>query len=335
MRAIWYERTGPADQVLTYGDMDVPSLGPEDVLVKVHTSGVNPSDTKRRSGNIAVAFPRIIPHSDGAGIIEAVGTAISPSRVGERVWLWNAQFGRLFGTAAEYIVLPSMQATHLPDVVNFETGACLGIPALTAHRCLFADGPIHGQTLLIAGGAGAVGHAAIQLAKWGGARVITTISSAEKAAVVRTAGADYVLEYTREDVATRIGEITQGQGVDRIIDVAFGQNVTLDVNVLKTNGVIATYGSDAEAYPRLPFFELLRKDITVRFILVYIIPEAARERGITDVNAAVEAGILRPIIAARYSLWEVSQAHVAVESGKMIGNIVINVEKGSCESMSS
>ncbi len=329
MHATWYEQTGPADQVLIFGDMDIPSLGPEDVLVRVHTSGVNPSDTKRRSGNSAVAFPRIIPHSDGAGIIEAVGTAISPSRVGERVWLWNAQFGRPFGTAAEYIVLPSVQAVHLPDAVNFEAGACLGIPALTAHRCLFADGSIHDQTVLVAGGAGAVGHAAIQLAKWGGACVITTVSSPEKAALAHTAGADHVLEYTKEDVAARIGEITQGHGVDRIIDVAFGQNVTLDVNVLKTNGVIATYGSDAEPYPRLPFFELLRKDITVRFILVYIIPNAAREHGLTDVNAALEAGALRPIIAARFPLRETSQAHQAVESGQMIGNVVINVdEKG-------
>ena len=189
MYATWYEQQGSADHVLQSGAMDIPLPGPEEVLVRVHTSGVNPSDIKRRSAylNQPMVFPRIIPHSDGAGIIEAVGSAVASSRIGERVWLWNAQFGRPFGTAAEYAVLPATQAVHLPDAIDFETGACLGIPALTAHRALFVDGPIHGQTVVIAGGAGAVGHAAIQLAKWGGATVITTVSSTEKGAVARSA----------------------------------------------------------------------------------------------------------------------------------------------------
>ncbi len=331
MYAVWYERLGPADQVLHFGEMEVPSLGPDEVRVRVHTSGVNPSDVKRRSGtsNLPLPFPRIIPQSDGAGVIEAVGTNVSPSRIGERVWLWNAQFGRPLGTAAEYVVLPGAQTVHLPDTVDFETGACLGIPALTAHRCLFADGPVRGQTILITGGAGAVGYAAIQLAKWGGATVITTVSSPEKAAVAQAAGADYVLDYRREDVATRIGEITSGNGVDRIVDVAFGQNVTLDVSVIKANGVIATYGSDADAYPPLPFYELLRKDITVRFILVYLLPDGARQQGIDDVNAALEAGALRPIIATRFPLRETVQAHQAVESGKLIGNAIIDIAEGA------
>jgi NADPH2:quinone reductase len=327
MYAVWYEQLGPADQVLHFGEMEIPALGPDEVRVRVHTSGVNPSDVKRRSGasNIPLPFPRIIPQSDGAGVIEAVGANVSPSRVGERVWLWNAQFGRPFGTAAEYVVLSSAQAVHLPDSIDFETGACLGVPALTAHYCLFAEGPVRGQTILIAGGAGAVGYAAIQLAKWGGATVITTVSSVEKAAVARDAGADYVLDYNREDVAARIGEITSGKGVDRIVDVAFGRNVTLDIDVIKTNGVIAAYGSDADAYPPLPFYELLRKDITVHFVLVYLLPDAARKRGIADVNAALEAGALRPIIAARFPLRETVQAHQAVESGRIIGNVIVDI----------
>ncbi|MFL6546583.1 MAG: NADPH:quinone reductase [Candidatus Udaeobacter sp.] len=331
MYASWYERTGPADQVLQFGEIEIPSPGPDDVLVRVHTSGVNPSDTKGRNGNSRRpgTFSRIIPHSDGAGVIEAVGDAVSPSRVGERVWLWNAQFGRSFGTAAEYVVLPSIQAVHLPDSVDFAAGACLGIPALTAHACLFGDGPIQGQTVLISGGAGAVGHAAIQLAKWGGATVITTISSPEKEAVARSAGADYVLNYKNEDIATRIDEITQHKGVDRIVDVAFGQNVLLDTSVIKRNGVIAIYGSDAEAYPRLPLFELLIKDITIHLVLVYILPDAARERGLADVNAALEAEALRPIIGARFPLRETVQAHQALESGNVIGNVVIDVAESS------
>ncbi len=331
MDAVWYEQLGPAEAVLHFGEMEVPSLGSDEVRVRIHTSGVNPSDVKRRSGasNLPLAFPRVIPQSDGAGVIEAVGTNVSPSRVGERVWLWNAQFGRPFGTAAEYVVLPSAQAVHLPDTVAFETGACLGVPALTAHRCLFADGPVRGQTILIAGGAGAVGYAAIQLAKWGGATVITTVSSPEKAAVAQAAGADYVLDYRREDVAARIGEITSGIGVDRIVDVAFGRNVTLDVSVIKTNGVIAAYGSDADAYPALPFYELLRKDITVHFILVYLLPDAARKRGITDVNVALEAGALQPIIAARFPLRETIQAHQAVERGNLIGNVIIDIAESA------
>lgn len=331
MYAVWYEQVGPADQVLQFGDMEVPTLGPDEVRVRIHASGVNPSDVKRRSGanNLPLAFPRVIPQSDGAGVIEAVGANVSPSRVGERVWLWNAQFGRPFGTAAEYVVLPSGQAAHLPDRVDFETGACLGIPALTAHGCLFADGPIQDQTVLITGGAGAVGSAAIQLAKWGGATVLTTISSPEKGAVARDAGADYVLNYKQEDVAARISEITQRTGVDRIIDVAFGQNVMLDATIIKPGGVIATYGSEAEGYPRLPFYELMRKTITIRFVLVYVLSDAARQQGIADVNAALEAGALRPIIAARFPLHETVQAHQAVERGNLIGNVVIDIAESA------
>jgi NADPH2:quinone reductase len=323
MHAIWYDHTGPADQVLTFGEIDLPQPGPEDVLVRMRVSGVNPSDTKRRGGNTPMAFPRIIPHSDGAGIIEAVGSAVPASRVGERVWLWNAQFGRPFGTAAEYVVLPSRQAVRLPDSVDLTTGACLGIPALTAHRCLFVDGPVQGQTVLVSGGAGAVGNATIQLAKWGGAMVITTVSSAEKAAA-RAAGADHVLDYRKEDVATRISEITQGAGVDRIVEVAFGRNLPTDSAVIKQNGVIASYASDP--YPQLPFYELMRKDITLRLTLVYIIPIAAREQGIADVNTALEAGALRPIIAAQFPLQETALAHQAVESRQMIGNVVVKVD---------
>lgn len=327
MDAAWYEQQGSAEDVLRVGKMEVPSPGPVEVLVRVYTSGINPSDTKRRSAyrGQPMGFARIIPHSDGAGIIEAVGSAVSASRVGERVWLWNAQFGRPFGTAAEYVVLPAAQAVPLPERADFATGACLGIPALTAHRALFADGPIHNQTVLIAGGAGAVGHAAIQLAKWGGATVITTVSSDEKGAIACAAGADVVLQYPREDVAARVNEITQGKGVDRIVEVAFGPNLQLDARIIKPNGVIATYDSETEGYPPLPFFELMIRNITLRLILVYTMPDSAREQAITDIQTTLEAGVLRPLIGARFPLQKIIQAHQAIERRQYVGHVILDL----------
>jgi NADPH:quinone reductase len=322
MQAVWYEQNGPADQVLTYGQIEDPQVGPDEVRVRLHSSGVNPSDTKRRGGTV-MAFPRIIPHSDGAGVIERVGSNVPVERIGERVWLWNAQFGRALGTAAEYIVVPSAQAVPLPENVDFATGACLGIPALTAHRCLFADGPIVGQTILISGGAGAVGNAAVQLAKWAGATVITTVSSPEKAQIARDSGADYVLDYTKEDVVARINEITNGVGVQRIVEVAFGRNLAINLEVLQQNGTIATYGSDAEREPRIPFYDLMYKDMTVRFVLVYLLTDEARLQGITDITTALVEQKFRPIIAQSFPLSQTAQAHQAVESGKMLGNVVI------------
>lgn len=326
MYAAWYERNGSADEVLMVGEMDDPQVGPGEVRVRVHASGVNPSDVKRRAGSTAkMAFARVVPQSDGAGIIDAVGEGVPAERVGERVWLWNAQFGRPFGTAAQYISLPSEQAVHLPDNVDFAAGACLGIPALTAHYGLFADGPIAGQTVLISGGSGAVGNAAVQLAKWGGATVITTVSSSNKAEVARAAGADYVLNYRDEDVQARIKDITEGKGVDRIVEVAFGTNLALDLAVLKQSSVLATYGSDAESEPRIPFGTLLSNDITVRFILVYLLKGQLRRQGIEDVNASLAAGKLKPLVAQHYPLEQIKAAHKAVESGQVVGNVVIDV----------
>jgi NADPH:quinone reductase len=327
MYAAWYEQQGPAEDVLHVGEMEKPSPGPVDVLVRVCISGVNPSDTKRRSAyrGQPPGFSRIIPHSDGAGVIEAVGSAVSASRVGERVWLWNAQFGRPFGTAAEYVVLPATQAVPLSDRADFETGASLGIPALTAHRTLFADGPIHGQTVLIAGGAGAVGHAAIQLARWAGATVITTVSSDEKGEVARAAGADVVLHYPREDVTARVSEITHGKGVDRIVEVAFGPNLQLDARIIKPNGVIAAYDSETEGYPPLPFFELMIRNVTLRLILVYGMPDMAREQAITDIQTTLETGVLRPLVGARFPLREIIQAHQAIERRQYVGHVILDL----------
>jgi NADPH2:quinone reductase len=258
-------------------------------------------------------------------VIDAVGEGVPAGRVGERVWLYEAQLGRPFGTAAEYVALPSANAVRLPDTTDFAGGACLGVPAMTAHYCVFADGPVAGQTVLVQGGAGAVGNYAVQLAKGGGATVITTVSSAEKAEVARLAGADHVLNYRTEDVIARIGELTGGAGVDRIVDVAFGANLPVTVAVLKPNGVVASYSSDAEPQPRLPFGELLRKNATLRIALVYVMPRAAHEAAIADITAGLEAGTLRHVVARHFPLAEVAAAHEAVESGRMIGNVLVDL----------
>ncbi len=328
MQAVWYEKTGDIN-VLQYGERPIPKLGKGEVLVRVHASGVNPSDTKVRSGwgGMTLQYPLVIPHNDGAGTIEQVGDGVSSDRINERVWIYEAQFGRPFGTAAEYVVVPSQQAVLLPTNVSFEEGACLGVPAMTAHRAVFADGSVAGQTILVTGGAGAVGYYAVQLAKWGGAIVITTVSRPEQAKLAQEAGADYVINYKTEDVVTRIREITGVErGVDRVVDVDFAANLPISEVVLRASGVIATYSSNAgnpAARPEIPFFSLLLNNITLRTILVYTMPEAAKQAAIQDISAALSSGKLKHNIAQRFSLAEMAAAHEAQDSGKIIGKVIV------------
>jgi NADPH2:quinone reductase len=272
-------------------------------------------------------FPKIIPHSDGAGVIDAVGEGVERSRIAERVWLFNAQWQRPFGTAAEYVALPSSQAVRLPDNTSFAEGACLGIPAMTAHRCVFSDGSVAGQTLLIVGGAGVVGSYAIQLARWGGATVITTISSPEKAERARQAGANHILNYKTEDIAGNIADITEERGVDRIIDVAFGTNLFTDIAVLRENGVIATYGSDSSHNPCIPFYSLLNGGVTVRFVFVYTLPRLARHDAISDIQSCLEGGWLRQMISRRFPLAAIVAAHEEVENGSGPGKVLIDLNR--------
>lgn len=326
MKAAFYDRNGPADEVLQVGDIPMPAPGPGEVLVRVKASGVNPSDVKSRAGLRAkMSYPRVVPHSDGAGVIEAIGAGVDPARVGERVWLWNGQWQRPFGTAAEYIALPSFQAPHLPDGVPYEAGACLGIPAMTAHRCVFADGAVAGQTILVTGGAGAVGHYAIQLARWGGARVVATVSNAEKEAHAKAAGADRVVNYRTEDVVQAVKDFTQGQGADRAVEVEFGGNLQTTLACLKTNGTIAAYASSAVMEPKIPFYPMMFMGLTLRTVLVYILPEAARRQSIQDINQALVQGALVHGIAETYPLEKIAAAHEAVESGGTIGNVVVTI----------
>lgn len=327
MRAVWYDETGPAAQVLRLGDIETPLPGPGEVRVRLHASGVNPSDVKSRAGlRGPMAFPRVIPHSDGAGVIDAVGDGVSPARIGTSVWVWNAAYRRPFGTLAEYVCLPEQQAVALPAGTSFDAGACLGIPASTACHAIFADGDVSGQTVLVTGGAGAVGHYAIQLARWGGARVISTVSGPEKAAAAEAAGAHAVINYREGDVAAAILEANQGKPVDRVVEVEFGGNLPITNAVIGEGGVIAAYGSMADAEPKLPFYSFMFLNVTLRMLIVYLLSPQERANVVSRLTAALEEGALAHAIAATFDLADSARAHEAVESGQLIGNAVIRID---------
>ena len=327
MRAAWYEKNGSAADVLKLGDLPIPEPGPGEVRVRVVVSGLNPTDVKSRAGSRPMGFPRIVPHQDGAGVIDAVGPGVPTSRVGERVWLYIVQWQRPWGTAAEYTVVPAARAVTLPATTSFVEGACLGIPAGTAHRCLFADGPIQGQTVLVTGGAGAVGHYAVQLAKWAGASVIATVSSKEKAVLAMEAGADHVVNYRSGDAAAEILELTGGAGVDRIVDVDFGGNLPVSVKVIKVNGVISAYASAGDTEPKLPYSAIMAKNVALRPVLIYTMPEGAKDEAARDILAHVQAGRLLHTLGAHCPLDRIVEAHQAQEIGKVTGNIVLEVTR--------
>lgn len=332
MRAAYYDRTGPANEVLQVADVPTPTPGAGEVRVKVHWSGVNPSDVKSRRGRRTTnpaAATRMIPHSDGAGVIDQVGEGVPAARVGERVWTWNAAWRRTSGTCADYVVLPSEQAVVLPRGVPMEVGACLGIPALTACHAVHVDAGVAGKRVLIPGGAGAVGHYAIQFAKLGGAKqILSTVSSPEKAAAAREAGADVTINYKSEDVAARVMAETGGRGVDRIIEVDTSANIGIDLNVLADDGLIVVYGSGADDIP-VPFFAALLKNTRMRFFAVYTLTAMARERAQSRLQALLEKNILVHTIAARIPMQRVVEAHELVEQGRVIGNVVVQVAADS------
>ena len=324
MRAAWYERQGPADEVLQVGERQRPEPGRGEVRVRIHASGVNPSDTYARSGRQGpMAFARVIPHQDGAGTIDAVGEGVPASRVGERVWVYEATWKRPGGTAAEYCVVPAARAVALPDNVDFDAGACLGIPAMTAHRAVFTDGPVRGRTILVTGGAGAVGSTAIQLAAWGGATVLATVSSDEKARVARAAGAEHTINYRQQDVAAEIQRLTGG--VDRVVEVDFGGNLPTTLQVLKPSGTLASYATRGDEKPGVPFRTLMVKNLTVHAILVYTMPEPAKAAAMADITRALQEGGLRPVITRRLPLERIAEAHAHVEQVSSTGNTVLQV----------
>ena len=320
MRAALYDRYGPAGDVLRVQEIERPEPGPGEVRVKVEVSGINPTDWKSRAG----ATPRPIdgfqiPHHDGAGVIDKVGQGVDPGRNGERVWLWMAAAGRRWGTAAQWSVVPQRQAVRLPDGISPELGASLGVPAITAHRCLFADGPLDGKTVLVAGGAGAVGHFAIELAKQAGAKVITTVSGPQKAELAARAGADYVVNYRDADAAVQIRSLAPA--IDRVIELALGANLELDLAVASPHAHIVTYAAEP-ADPVLPVRACMTANVTLRFVLLYGVPPAALDQAARDITTALTDGRLTELPVTRFGLDDIAAAQEAVEAGAL-GKVLI------------
>lgn len=327
MQAAWYEAFGSAAEVLQSGDRPSPAPSAGEVLVRVAASGINPSDVKKRAGS----FPNllddgyVIPNSDGAGVIEAVGDGVRPGRVGERVWVYQAQYGRRFGTAAEFVAIDSTRAPPLPANTEFTTGACLGIPAMTAHRTVFADGDVRGQTLLVTGGAGRVGHYAIQWAHQAGARVIATASNDQDVAACERAGANATVDHRQADWSDAVLENTRGTPVDRVIEVELGANLESVLKIVKTGGVIATYSSTQISEPVLPFYQMMYMDLTVRFVIVYAMPESAKQHAVDDISQALTGNRLQHRIADTRPLHDIVSASELIEGGSIRGSVVLTM----------
>ena len=330
MRASIYERRGPAREVLRIIDRPIPEPAAGEVRIKMAVSSVNPTDIKARSvwlGQTAMPAPLITPHRDGAGIIDKVGGGVDPARVGERVWLSVLDRARPFGTAAEYTTIPTHLAWKLPDRASFAEGAAIPIPALTAYCALFRDEPIKGKTVLVHGGAGAVGFYAVQLAKWGKAgKTIATISRDEQAAKARDAGADAVINYRLTDVQDQIEAAAGGvNAVHHIVDVNFGANAALDAALIANNGSLVAYGSDADASPSIPFYTFMQKDVLIRAAILYQIPQTLLAKAAADINRLLAEGRLKHQIASRFALDQIVEAHEMQESGRTIGKILIDI----------
>ncbi|HVA52777.1 MAG TPA: NADPH:quinone reductase [Acidimicrobiales bacterium] len=339
MKAIAHSLTGDSD-VLHLVELPVPEPGPGEVRVRVVVSGVNPTDWKSRRGSApgqALAFPEVVPNQDGAGVVEALGEGVDTLRVGQRVWLWEAAWQRANGTAEEEVVLPRGHVVALPDNASMDLGASLGVPAITAHRCLtvaeefparLSPGALVGRTILVAGGAGAVGHAAIQLAKWAGAIVIATVSGEAKGDLARLAGADHVVNYNDEDASSSIRTFAP-QGVDLVVEVSFGVNQGLDKEVCAPGATVAVYATNGGDEVTLRVRDHMTRNTRLQFVLLYTVPMAAKNEAIAAVTAAVVDGALTigphsglPII--RFDLERTGDAHDRVEGGA-VGKVLIDV----------
>jgi NADPH2:quinone reductase len=328
MRAAWYEIQGPARDVLVAGEMPDPEPGAGEVRIRIAASGINPGDVKKRQDSFGygMPYPRVIPHSDGAGTVDRVGDGVPTSRVGERVWCYGAQSYRPFGTAAEYVVVPTAQAVPLPDGVPFEQGACLGIPGITAHRCVHAAGPVAGRVVLVQGGAGAVGLFAVHLARQAGARVIATVRSGEDEAVASRAGAHEVIRtggVPAEEVVDRIRTLAP-EGVNHIVEVAFDANIAADATVLAPGGSLAAYAT-GEPTPSVPFWPFVFKNIRVFFLGSDDFPPEAKAEAARDLNAALEAKWLGFENIQKFTLPAIAEAHESVESRKALGRVIVTL----------
>lgn len=329
MKAVTYTTFGAAAEVLKLIDLPTPEPQPGEVLVRLAASGVNPSDIRARAGGrpgvTKPPFPTIIPHSDGAGVIEAVGEGVNPARVGEKVWIWNGQWQRPFGTAAEYIALPALQAVALPENVSFAQGAVLGIPALTAVHTVLGAGPVAGKHVLVSGGGGSVGYLAIQVAAASGATVITTCGSDEDRQAALAAGATAALNYRSETLASDILDATGGKLIDLAVEVEFGQNIATLTEVLCERGRIAAYGSARDMSPVLPFYPLMFKAVSIDLALIYLLDDGQRETAIGHLNALLTRGALDLRIAETLPLEDCAKAHDMVAAGARSGAVILTM----------
>ncbi len=325
MKAAWYSRNGEARDVLQVGELPDPKPGPGEVRVRLAASGVNPSDVKSRRGR-PLGNELVVPHSDGAGVVDAVGAGVSASRIGQRVWIWNGQWQRSMGTACEAIALPGAQAMELPEGTSFDAGACLGIPALTAVQAIHLAGPLAGRDVLVTGAGNAVGHYVTQLATQAGARVIGTVGSEAKAVHARAAGVAETIDYKHEAVAERVKALTQGRGVDVVIDMDFSSTARLlSQGVLRAHGQLVCYGSNDTGDVAIHFRTLNWLSLGLKFFLVYELSPADRSRCVAELQALLNAGRLQHSIGSRFSLNQIATAHETVEAGREIGNVVISL----------
>ena len=328
MKAIWYEKQGEARAVLQYGERATSQPATGEVRVRLHTSAVNPSDVKKRSGMQPAGFGNgfVIPHSDGAGVIDAVGQGVPEQRCGQRVWVYQAQFERNCGTAAQYVTLPSEMAPALPDNTGFEVGACIGIPMMTAHRCVHNGGSLSGRYVLVTGASGRVGYYAAQWAKLADAYVIATAGSAARCRIAEQTGADRVLNYRQDNLVDEITRATGGAGVDHIVDVEFGINAKTSAALLNNNGSISTYSSSLSPEPIIPFYPLMFKNISLNMVLVYNMPEQAKQQAIDDIYHALRQDRLKHRIAETWPLAQTANAHESIEKGGLDGCVVIHID---------
>lgn len=326
MLAAFYTRQGPAAEVLEVGEQSTPEPAAGEVRVRLRTSGVNPSDYKVRKGGFgrALAYPVVIPHSDGAGVIDAVGAGVPASRIGERVWIWNGQWNRAFGTAAQWIALPSAQAVRMPDTLGDAEAACLGIPAFTAWQAVHQAKIEPGMRVLVTGGAGSVSHYAIQLAKRRGATVLTTVSTEAKAAHAREAGADEVIFYRREDVGARVQAASAGLGVDRVIEMDLSANAALYPACVRAGAIVVVYGM-GQTESTLPTGWFMRNRLTLSFVYIYEIDAADRAAGLRELDALLRENALRHTVALRLPLADIARAHDIVEHGQVLGHLVLDI----------
>jgi NADPH2:quinone reductase len=330
MRAIWYEQQGSAHDVLVLGEMPDPEPGPGEVRIRVAASGINPGDVRKRQNSFGVGmpYPRIIPHSDGAGVIDRVGDGVPATRIGQRVWCFGAQTYRPFGTAAERVVVPDSQAVPLSDGISFEQGACLGIAGITAHRAVHVAGDVKERIVLIQGGAGAVGFTAVGLARLAGARVIATVRSEGDASIAQRAGAHHVVRTDGRTMPEVVAELSAlaTEGVDHVVEVAFDANMVVDVELLKVGGSLSTYATQVSE-PPIPFWPMAFKNLRVFFLGSDDFPALAKADAAEAMNKMLEAGWPGFQIGERYPLERTADAHASLESRRAGSRVVVQVSE--------